>query len=39
MFDKFFGEGVLKFPDGKEISGDWNGKKVIGNGSIKYPAG
>lgn len=32
MMDKFFGQGTLRFPGGKAISGDWNGEKIIGNG-------
>lgn len=39
MHGKFFGQGSLKFPDGKLISGDWNGEKIVGNGEIKYKTG
>jgi len=24
MYNKFFGQGTLRFPSGKMISGDWN---------------
>jgi hypothetical protein len=39
MYNKFFGQGTLRFPSGKMISADWNAEKIVGNGEIKYPNG
>jgi hypothetical protein len=33
------GKGTLKCPDGKLITGVWNGWNVVGRTQLEYPSG